>query len=148
MLQSLDVEELKRLFEERLREQKERHDGGNRSIGAGARAPRRQRHAPHRRARGPQGRRSQRHGGGRRARVPPVSLGPRARRPADRGRAAQAARVSPRGRRAGAHLEETINETAKNAGELEIVLRPPRKPNVRVLLLMDVGGSMDPHASW
>ncbi len=27
-----------------------------------------------------------------------------------------------------------------------IVLRPPRKPNVRVLLLMDVGGSMDPHA--
>jgi uncharacterized protein with von Willebrand factor type A (vWA) domain len=43
-------------------------------------------------------------------------------------------------------LEETIDQTAKNAGELEIVLRPPRKPNVRVLLLMDVGGSMDPHA--
>jgi uncharacterized protein with von Willebrand factor type A (vWA) domain len=43
-------------------------------------------------------------------------------------------------------LDETIDETAKNAGELEIVLRPPRKPNVRVLLLMDVGGSMDPHA--
>ena len=43
-------------------------------------------------------------------------------------------------------LDETIDETAKNAGELEIVLRPPRKSNVRVLLLMDVGGSMDPHA--
>lgn len=43
-------------------------------------------------------------------------------------------------------LDETIAETAKNAGELEIVLRPPRKSNVRVLLLMDVGGSMDPHA--
>ena len=26
------------------------------------------------------------------------------------------------------------------------MLRPPRKSNVRVLLLMDVGGSMDPHA--
>jgi uncharacterized protein with von Willebrand factor type A (vWA) domain len=27
-----------------------------------------------------------------------------------------------------------------------VVMRPPRKANVRVLLLMDVGGSMDPHA--
>jgi len=26
------------------------------------------------------------------------------------------------------------------------VLRPPKKSNVRILLLMDVGGSMDPHA--
>jgi uncharacterized protein len=43
-------------------------------------------------------------------------------------------------------LDETIDQTAKNAGELEIVLRPPRRPNVRVLLLMDVGGSMDPYA--
>jgi len=43
-------------------------------------------------------------------------------------------------------IDETINETAKNAGELEIVMRPPRKSNVRILLLMDVGGSMDPHA--
>jgi uncharacterized protein len=43
-------------------------------------------------------------------------------------------------------LEATVDETARNAGELEIVLRPPKKPNVRVLLLMDVGGSMDPHA--
>ena len=43
-------------------------------------------------------------------------------------------------------LDETIAETAKNAGELEIVLRPPKRSNVRVLLLMDVGGSMDPHA--
>ena len=38
------------------------------------------------------------------------------------------------------------DQTAKNAGELEIVMRPPRKTNVRVLLLMDVGGSMDPYA--
>ncbi|MGO9829599.1 MAG: VWA domain-containing protein [Myxococcaceae bacterium] len=43
-------------------------------------------------------------------------------------------------------LEATIDATAKNAGELEVVLRAPRKPNTRVLLLMDVGGSMTPHA--
>lgn len=43
-------------------------------------------------------------------------------------------------------VEGTIDATAKNAGELEIVTRPPRKSNIRVLLLMDVGGSMDPYA--
>src|SRR6185312_50021 len=43
-------------------------------------------------------------------------------------------------------VDGTIDATAKNAGELEIVMRPPRKSNVRVLLLLDVGGSMDPHA--
>jgi uncharacterized protein with von Willebrand factor type A (vWA) domain len=42
-------------------------------------------------------------------------------------------------------LDATIDKTAQNAGELEIVMRPPKKPSVRVLLLMDVGGSMDPH---
>ena len=43
-------------------------------------------------------------------------------------------------------LDETIARTSKNAGELEIVMRPQKKPRVRVVLLMDVGGSMDPHA--
>ncbi len=43
-------------------------------------------------------------------------------------------------------VEGTIDATARNAGELEIILRPPRKPTTRVLLLMDVGGSMTPHA--
>ena len=41
-------------------------------------------------------------------------------------------------------LEGTIDATAKNAGELEVVTRPPRRPNTRVILMMDVGGSMDP----
>src|SRR5258706_2948566 len=35
LLEALDLEELQRLFEERLRKQKERHDGGNRWIGTG-----------------------------------------------------------------------------------------------------------------
>jgi len=43
-------------------------------------------------------------------------------------------------------VETTIDKTARNAGELEIALRPPRRSNLRVLLLLDVGGSMDPHA--
>ena len=43
-------------------------------------------------------------------------------------------------------LDETIDKTCKNAGELEVVFRPPRRNRVKVVLLMDVGGSMDPHS--
>ncbi|MCA9697881.1 MAG: VWA domain-containing protein, partial [Myxococcales bacterium] len=43
-------------------------------------------------------------------------------------------------------LDGTVDETARNCGDLEIVMRPPRKNDVRMLLLLDVGGSMDPHA--
>jgi hypothetical protein len=42
-------------------------------------------------------------------------------------------------------LDETIDETCKNAGEIELVFRPERRNNVRLLLLMDVGGTMDPY---
>ena len=44
-------------------------------------------------------------------------------------------------------LDGTIDATAKNAGELEVIVRPPRRPNTRVVLLMDVGGSMDPYVA-
>ena len=44
-------------------------------------------------------------------------------------------------------VEATIDKTASNAGELEIVMRPERRPDVKVLLLIDVGGSMDPHVA-
>src|SRR5205085_6171195 len=43
-------------------------------------------------------------------------------------------------------LPGTIDATARSAGELEIRLRAPRRSNLRVLLLLDVGGSMDPHS--
>lgn len=43
-------------------------------------------------------------------------------------------------------LAETIDRTARNLGDLEVALRPPRKSSTRVILLMDVGGSMDPFA--
>ena len=42
-------------------------------------------------------------------------------------------------------LDETIDETCRNAGEIEMVFRAPRRNNVRVVLLMDVGGTMDPY---
>jgi len=42
-------------------------------------------------------------------------------------------------------LDETIDETCRNAGEIEMVFRAPRRNNVRLLLLMDVGGTMDPY---
>lgn len=42
-------------------------------------------------------------------------------------------------------LDNTIRSTAANAGWLDIKMRPERHNNVKVLLLMDVGGTMDDH---
>jgi len=42
-------------------------------------------------------------------------------------------------------LEGTIGATARNAGWLDLRLRPERQNGVKVLLLMDVGGTMDDH---
>lgn len=50
------------------------------------------------------------------------------------------------GTRAELDLPLTVDRTCRNAGELELIWRPPRRNNAKVLLLMDVGGSMDPHA--
>ena len=42
-------------------------------------------------------------------------------------------------------LADTIQSTAANAGWLDIKMVPERHNNVKVLLLMDVGGTMDEH---
>jgi uncharacterized protein with von Willebrand factor type A (vWA) domain len=42
-------------------------------------------------------------------------------------------------------LDATIAGTAKNAGWLDLRLVPERRNRVKVLLFLDVGGSMDPH---
>jgi hypothetical protein len=42
-------------------------------------------------------------------------------------------------------LDETIRSTANNAGYLDIRMRPERRNNVKVLMLLDVGGTMDDH---
>jgi uncharacterized protein with von Willebrand factor type A (vWA) domain len=43
-------------------------------------------------------------------------------------------------------LDATIDETSRQGGEIEIVERRERQNKVRLVLLMDAGGSMAPHA--
>lgn len=42
-------------------------------------------------------------------------------------------------------LDDTIKSTARNAGLLDIKMVPERHNAVKVLLFLDIGGSMDPH---
>ena len=42
-------------------------------------------------------------------------------------------------------LDDTIRATANNAGWLDLKMQPERKNKVKVLMMMDVGGSMDDH---
>jgi uncharacterized protein with von Willebrand factor type A (vWA) domain len=42
-------------------------------------------------------------------------------------------------------LPGTIEGTARNAGWLDVHMQPERRNRVKVLLFLDVGGSMDPH---
>ncbi|MCZ6853052.1 MAG: VWA domain-containing protein [Gammaproteobacteria bacterium] len=42
-------------------------------------------------------------------------------------------------------MPNTIQSTAHNGGMLDIKMRPERKNTVKVLLLLDIGGSMDAH---
>lgn len=44
-------------------------------------------------------------------------------------------------------VDETIDLTCRNGGDLEIVERPERKNRLKVVLIMDAGGSMAPHAN-
>jgi hypothetical protein len=145
-LQSLDLDKLREMFEQRLREQKERHDGGNRWVGTGGTSPF---------GTGGKNPNAMRVGGG---------GGRSAMAVADERRFREYRRdvvldvrqidVALRGlRRLGREgaqeeldLDETIDQTCRNGGEIEVVFRPPRRNRVKVVLLMDVGGSMDPHA--
>lgn len=147
LLQKYDPDELFKMLEERLREQKERHDGGNRWIGTGGTSP--FGHSGTAR----EGIRVGGPGGGRSA----IAVADARRyRPyrSDLTLDVRQMAVALRKLRAFARegldveldLDGTIDATAKNAGDLDIKLRPPRRPNTRVLLLMDVGGSMDPYA--
>ncbi len=42
-------------------------------------------------------------------------------------------------------VEDTIRKTSENAGLLDLSLVPTRKNRIKVLMLMDIGGSMDDH---
>lgn len=43
-------------------------------------------------------------------------------------------------------INKTIDATCKNSGDIEIIFERSRKNKLKLLLLMDVGGSMSPHA--
>jgi len=42
-------------------------------------------------------------------------------------------------------LDNTIRSTARNAGLLDVKMRPERRNRIKVLILFDIGGSMDYH---
>lgn len=145
-LENLSSDELMRRFLERLAEQTERHDGGGKWVGTGGKSPF---------GHGGQHPTGIRVGGESRSRSAmkiaeerqfkdyrtDATLDLRQIRVALR-RMRQLTRT---GQATELDLDETIDETCRNAGEIEIVFRPPRRNDVRVLLLMDVGGTMDPY---
>lgn len=147
-IEELDLEEVRRRFEERLREQKERHDGGNYWIGTGGTSP------FGRGGANPSGMRVGPAGGGQGGAMKTADARKYKPYRSDLTLDTRQIEVALRKLRAFGRdggmpeldIEGTIDATAKNAGELEIVLRPPRRPNTRVILMMDVGGSMDPFA--
>lgn len=145
-LKSLDLDELRRQFEERLAEQKERHDGGNRWVGTGGTSPfgNAGRHPTGVRVHGESMWRS----------AVQVAAARRFRNlrsdlVLDTRQLSLALKKLRRLAREGVHeeidVDASIRATAKNAGEIELVMRPERKNSVKVLLLMDVGGSMTAH---
>lgn len=148
-LKRLNLDELKKTFEERLKEQKEQHHGGTKWVGTGGTSP-----FGH----------SGYHPGG--IRVGGQSLNKSAVQVAGErkfreyrsdetlgvrqfGVALKRLRqFSSRleGPKTELDVEETINETCRQAGNLKLVWTRPRKNTIKVLLLMDIGGSMTPYA--
>lgn len=146
-LQALDLDALRRELLDRLQRQKERHDGGNTWVGTGGTSPFGQG------GQNPAGIRVGGTGGGRSAlAVADARRFQEFRKDLvlDTRQIAAALRRLRRMSREDGKLEldldETIDATARNCGDIEVVLTPERHSHVRTLLLLDVGGSMDPHA--
>ena len=147
LLDTLDLHQLLEEFEKRLREQTEQHDGGGYWIGRGGTSPfgHSGQHPAGIRVGGQSG-------GGRAIQVAQerrfrnyrsdLILDVRQIKLALK-RLRQLSRIGPMDE---LDLEQTIDATAKNAGDIELLWRRTRKNAVKLLLLMDVGGSMEPHA--
>jgi uncharacterized protein len=140
------LEKLMEEFRRRLAEQSERHEGGNRWIGTGGSSPFG--------AGGyhPEGIRVGPRGGGRRAvKVwdqrqfrnydDHAELSPRNLQIALR----RLRRFARTGAPEELDIDATIDATAREAGLLDLRMRPERHNAVKVLLFLDVGGSMDDH---
>jgi uncharacterized protein with von Willebrand factor type A (vWA) domain len=131
---------------ERLREQKERHEGGSKWIGTGGTSP--FGHGGY----NPEGIRMGGPGGqGRAVKVwdardyrnldGDVELGTRNLKMALR----RLRRFAREGVAEELDLDGTVRSTARNGGMLDLRLQPERRNAIKLLLLLDVGGSMDAH---
>jgi len=146
-LKKMDLDELLKEYEKRLKEQKERHDGGDYWIGTGGTSP-----FGHS-GRNPQGILVGGPGGMRSAvRIAEqryfrnyrddVTLDIRQIKVALK----QLRKLNRTGPEDELDLDRTIDATCKNAGEIEFKWKRPRKNAIKLLLLMDAGGSMEPYA--
>ncbi len=145
-LEQLNADELMRRFLETLEKQDGRHDGGDKWVGTGGKSPYGHggQHPTGIRVGGPaKSRSAMKVAEERRFKDyrTDASLDLRSMKVALR-RLRQLTRT---GVATELDLDETIDETCKNAGEIELVFRAPRRNDVRVLLLMDVGGTMEPY---
>jgi uncharacterized protein len=148
MKKKYDLEEMMRMFRERLKEQKERHDGGKNWIGTGGSSP-----------------------------FGAYGYYPGGIRAGGEGWMQSAVKVAEERkfrnyrndlildvrqtkmalkklrqlRREGAEeeldIDLTIDKTAKEGGEIELVFSRSRENTIRLLLLMDSGGSMAPYTN-
>ncbi len=145
-IEKMGWDELMQTLKQRLEEQKERHEGGNRWIGTGGTSP------FGNGGYNPQGVRIGGKGGNKSAvKVweqrdyrdfeDTVELGTRNIKVALR----RLRRFAREGSELELDLDNTIHKTAANAGMLDIRMQPERHNKVKVLLLMDVGGTMDEH---
>jgi uncharacterized protein with von Willebrand factor type A (vWA) domain len=149
MRDGLDLEEIRRRLEERLRNQTEAHRGGSRHIGTGGTSPfgHSGYHPGGFRIGGEGGNRSAvQVAGERRWRDyrADATIGVREFAVALRRLRRLTSRAA--GPAQELDVDETIDATAAAGGRLELAFRRPRRNEVRVLLLLDVGGSMDEHA--
>jgi len=146
-LQALGWDKLMEEFKKRLQEQKQRHAGGSKWIGTGGSSPFGA-HGYH-----PEGIRIGAESAGNRTAVKvwenreyrnlddKLELGTRNIKVALR----RLRRFAREGAEEELDLDGTITSTARNAGWLDILMRPERHNKVKVLLFLDIGGSMDPH---
>ena len=146
-LERMGLDKLLEEFKKRLEEQKGRHQGGNKWIGTGGSSP--FGHSGYH----PEGIRIGGESAGHRTAVKvweqrefrnlddTVELGTRNIKVALK----QLRKFARSGAADELDLEGTIASTARNAGWLDLKMRPERHNAIKVLLFFDVGGSMDDH---
>jgi uncharacterized protein len=146
-IEAMGWDKLQERIKELLKEQNERHEGGNRWIGTGGTSP----FGAH--GYNPQGYRIGQNESRHRSAVKvwdkreykdyddTIELDTRNIKVALR----RLRKFARQGAAEELALDDTIHATAASGGMLDIKMVPERHNNVKVLLLMDVGGSMDDH---